>query len=67
MDTILVARLGVSLDASANADGKSFISRSDSRVPACVVPTDEELTIARHTCSPLSQQPKRSPKYERVS
>jgi hypothetical protein len=32
-----------------------------------VIPTDEELMIARHTLSLLAQQSKGSPKYARVS
>ncbi|MBI5260682.1 MAG: acetate/propionate family kinase [Bradyrhizobium sp.] len=47
--------LGVSLDAAANADNRTKISRSDSRVPVYVVPTDEELMIARHTLSLLQE------------
>ena len=62
-----LAWLGVSLDAAANAENKLLISRPDSRLPVYVVPTDEELMIARHTWSLLSQQPKNSPKYARVS
>jgi acetate kinase len=48
-----LAWLGVSFDAAANAEGKDLISRPDSRVPVYVVPTDEELMIARHTLSLL--------------
>jgi acetate kinase len=44
-----LAWLGVVLDRAANADGKSLISRPDSRVAVLVVPTDEELMIAQHT------------------
>ncbi len=44
-----LAWLGVTLDASANAESKSLISRKDSRVAVYVVPTNEELMIARHT------------------
>ena len=62
-----LAWLGVSMDAAANAENKLLISRPDSRLPVYVVPTDEELMIARHTWSLLSQQPKSSPKYARVS
>lgn len=43
------AWLGVALDASANAAGSTCISTKASRVAAFVVPTDEELMIARHT------------------
>jgi acetate kinase len=46
--------LGVSLDPAANADNRALISRFDSKIPVHVVPTDEELMIARHTLSVLS-------------
>ncbi|MGZ6081779.1 MAG: acetate/propionate family kinase, partial [Myxococcaceae bacterium] len=41
--------LGIVLDPAANARGGPVISTSNSRVPAHVLPTDEELMIARHT------------------
>jgi acetate kinase len=41
--------LGVELDAAANAAGTPRISMGSSRVRAWVIPTDEELMIARHT------------------
>ena len=41
--------LGVELDAAANDRGGPRISRPGSRVSAWVIPTDEELMIARHT------------------
>jgi acetate kinase len=41
--------LGLELDTVANADGGPLISPSGSRVPCYVIPTDEELMIARHT------------------
>ena len=43
------AWLGVELDAGANARGGPRISVGRSRVSAWVVPTNEELMIARHT------------------
>jgi acetate kinase len=43
------AWLGVELDAAANARGGPRISTAGSRVSAWVVPTNEELMIARHT------------------
>jgi acetate kinase len=49
-----LAWLGISLDPAANKAGKSRISSTQSRVPLLVVPTDEELMIARHTLSLLS-------------
>jgi acetate kinase len=45
--------LGVGLDAQANAIGASRISTAQSKVSAWVVPTNEELMIARHTWSLL--------------
>jgi acetate kinase len=44
------AWLGVELDTQANAGGASRISTRQSKVSAWVVPTNEELMIARHTC-----------------
>lgn len=41
--------LGASLDPAANAENGPRISRADSRVPVFVIPTDEDLMIARHT------------------
>ena len=43
------AWLGVTLDDAANNRGGPLISTASSRVAAWIVPTDEELTIARHT------------------
>jgi len=43
------AWLGVELDAGANTRGGPRISTPASRVSAWVVPTNEELMIARHT------------------
>ena len=43
------AWLGVTLDAEANAEGGPCISTAHSRVAAWVIPTNEELMIARHT------------------
>ena len=41
--------LGLELDEEANAKGGPCISRTDSRVSAWVIPTNEELMIAMHT------------------
>jgi len=41
--------LGVTLDAEANGAGAGLVSTTDSRVKVYVVPTNEELMIARHT------------------
>lgn len=43
------AWLGVELDAAANAAGGPRIGTAASRVSAWAIPTNEELTIARHT------------------
>jgi acetate kinase len=41
--------LGVELDPGANASARQLISRKASRPALYVIPTDEELMIARHT------------------
>jgi acetate kinase len=51
-----LAWLGVAFDPAANAASKSLISLPQSRVALYVVPTDEELMIARHTLSLLSNR-----------
>ncbi len=51
-----LAWLGVTLDPAANAAAASLISRPDSRVALYVVPTDEELMIARHTLALLADR-----------
>jgi acetate kinase len=43
------AWLGVKLDDAANRNGSAQISTPDSAVAVWVIPTDEELMIARHT------------------
>jgi acetate kinase len=45
--------LGLELDADANRAKGPLISRAGSRISAWVVPTNEELIIARHTASLL--------------
>jgi acetate kinase len=50
------AWLGVEPDAAANAHGGPRISAPASRVSAWVVPTDEELMIARHTLRVLESR-----------
>ncbi len=50
-----VARwLGVGLDPEANARGAARISRPESAVSVLVIPTHEELAIARGTCEALA-------------
>jgi acetate kinase len=48
-----LAWLGLDFDRAANASGKTLISRASSRVACYVIPTDEELMIARHTLAVL--------------
>jgi acetate kinase len=43
------AWLGVAIDEAANAGGRGCISGGASRVAVWVIPTNEELMIARHT------------------
>ena len=47
--------LGIEFDADANANGGPRISTSTSRTAAWVIPTNEELMIARHTIAVLSE------------
>jgi len=44
-----LAWLGLDFDAGANEQGETEISKPQSRIKAYVVPTNEELMIARHT------------------
>ena len=46
--------LGVALDTDANARGDARISNPESRVAVHVIPTNEELMIARHTITLLA-------------
>lgn len=62
-----LAWLGVRLDEGENALHARRISRSDSRIPVYVIPTDEEQMIARHTLSLLLNRPSSNPRYVRVS
>ncbi|MCA1454659.1 acetate/propionate family kinase [Bradyrhizobium sp. BRP22] len=59
--------LGIAFDPAANSNHARLISRSDSRIPVYVIPTDEELMIAQHTLSVLLNNPSSSPDRERVS
>ncbi len=59
--------LGVTLDPAGNSRHARLISRSDSRIPVYVIPTDEELMIAQHTLSLLLSRPSSSARHERVS
>lgn len=46
--------LGFSIDEAANQAGGPLLTRPDLRLPAYVIPTDEELVIARHTQALIS-------------
>jgi len=45
--------IGIELDEAANTAGGPRISRKESRVSAWVIPTDENLMVARHTARML--------------
>jgi acetate kinase len=51
-----LAWLGFDLDPDANEKGKGRITRAASRIPAYVIPTDEERVIARETIALLGQR-----------
>ena len=59
--------LGVTLSADENSRDAQLISRSDSRIPVYVIPTDEELMIAKHTLSLLLERPSPGVRHERAS
>ena len=46
--------LGVRLDDDANSRADVVISAADSAMPVLVIPTDEEMAIARHTAALLA-------------
>ncbi len=52
--------LGVTIDPKANASQGPLISRSEGRVAAYVIPTDEEAMIARHTLATISHDHRRN-------
>ncbi|MBX9634906.1 MAG: acetate kinase, partial [Magnetospirillum sp.] len=49
------AWLGIDLDVAANAKHAPIITVADSRVPVFVIPTDEEMMIAKHTRGALAK------------
>jgi acetate kinase len=61
-----LAWLGASLDAAENSRHAHRISRSNSRIPVYVIPTDEELMIAQHTLSLLMNKPSSNVRHERA-
>ena len=52
--------LGAALDPAANTGGESLISPRESGVALYVIPTDEELMIARHTLALLARSGSRA-------
>lgn len=58
--------LGIHLDEEANLRGGPRISRDDSAVSVWVIPTDEELMIARHAVTCLHEVAS-SPDVERTT
>jgi len=50
-----LAWLGVKVDVEANRNRAYDIAASDSAVPVFVVPTNEEMMIAKHTINVLGQ------------
>jgi acetate kinase len=61
-----LAWLGVTLDHNENLRHARQISGADSSVPVYIIPTDEELMIARHTLTLLTNTKTASAKRERV-
>ena len=53
--------LGAILDKEANSAARTLISRPESQIALYIVPTDEELMIARHTLALLSTRSTRRP------
>lgn len=59
--------LGAELASEANAKGEFQIARAGSRIGLYVVPTNEELMIARHTLAALSQTPSKGAAIQRTA
>ena len=62
-----LAWLGVTVDPDENLRHAQRISGSDSNIPVYVIPTDEELMIARHTLTLLMNKSSPRPRQESVS
>jgi acetate kinase len=60
-----LAWLGARIDPAANTAAKTSISAPDSRVELYVVPTDEELMIAKHTLALLWASHPHTSRYKR--
>jgi acetate kinase len=59
--------LGADLDPEANAKGSLCISRAVSKLGLYVVPTNEELMIARHTLAAISRAPSKDGAIKRTA
>jgi acetate kinase len=62
-----LAWLGVAIDPAANAAHALLISQPRASVPVYVVPTDEEIMIARHTLALLIGRSREQPQDARVA
>ena len=62
-----LAWLGAKLNPAANTAGKPIISSDTSSVALLIVPTDEELMIARHTLAVLSARAIPNKAYARTA
>ena len=62
-----LAWLGAEIDPAANEASAAVISKPQSRLPVLVVPTDEELMIARHTLAVLSSGTTQGKSYRRTA
>jgi acetate kinase len=62
-----LAWLGAKLSPAANAASKPMIGSDASRVALLIVPTDEELMIAKHTLALLSARGVRNAPYARTA
>ncbi len=52
----LAAWLGIEIDPQANQANELHVNSANSKVSVCVIPTDEELMIARHTAILISAE-----------
>jgi acetate kinase len=62
-----LAWLGAEIDADANGRGDFCISRAGSRLGVYVVPTNEELMIARHTLATVAATGNTGSAYKRTA
>jgi acetate kinase len=62
-----LAWLGAELDPAENAANKTVISTKQSRLSLLVIPTNEELMIAKHTLAVLSATRAQNPTFKRTA